>query len=148
MGRFALAVPALSLTTQAFLLTIALGPVSSRFSRLLTSSLGVVTAFFSLHLLTRHRQAEVTDAHWLAQYEKQHFGVTAHGPNASTIPVVYAAKADGWHAYVKPAAIYFGQGGAPFLAQLHWSPWNGTSAWATGKLLTQKLGCSPSYKCP
>ena len=48
--------------------------------------------------------------------------------NASTVPVVYAANADGWHAHVKPAAIYFGQGGAPFLAQLHWSSWNGTSA--------------------
>ena len=64
--------------------------------------------------------------------------------NASTVPVVYAANADGWHAHVKPAAIYFGQGGAPFLAQLHWSSWNGTSAWATGKLWTQKPGCSPS----
>jgi hypothetical protein len=68
--------------------------------------------------------------------------------NASTVPVVYAANADGWHAHVKPAAIYFGQGGAPFLAQLHWSSWNGTSAWATGKLWTQKPGCSPSYQCP
>jgi hypothetical protein len=31
---------------------------------------------------------------------------------------------------------------------LRWSWWNGTSAWATGKLWTQKPGCSPSYKCP
>ena len=68
--------------------------------------------------------------------------------NARTVPVVYAANADGWHAHVKPAAIYFGQGGAPFLAQLHWSSWNGNSAWATGKLWTQKPGCSPSYQCP
>jgi hypothetical protein len=37
---------------------------------------------------------------------------------------------------------------APFLTQLRWSSWNGTSAWATGKLWTQKPGCSPSYKCP
>jgi hypothetical protein len=92
-------VRALSLTAQAFLLTIALGPDSSRLSRLLTSSLGVVTAFLSLHLLTRHRQAEVTDAHWLAQYEKQHFGVTAHGPewrdrrNATVIPGYLGALA-------------------------------------------------------
>ena len=72
-------------------------------------------------------------------------GGAAH---ASTVPVVYAANADGWHAYVKPAAIYFGQGGDPILGQLHWSSWNGTSAWATGKLWAQKPGCSPSYKCP
>jgi len=39
---------------------------------------------------------------------------------------------------VKPVAIYFGQGGAPFLTRLHWSSWNTTSAWATGKLWTQK----------
>ncbi len=57
--------------------------------------------------------------------------------DASTVPVVYAANANGWHASVKPTVIYFGQGGAPFLAQLHWSSWNGTSAWATGKLIHQ-----------
>ena len=85
-------VPALSLTAQAFLLSIALGSDSSRLSRILTSGLGIVAAFLSLHLLIRHRQAEVTDAHWLAQYEKQHFGITAHGPewrdrrNATVIP--------------------------------------------------------------
>jgi hypothetical protein len=73
-------VPSLSLAAQAFLLTIALGPDASRTSRLLTSGLGVVVALLSLHLLIRHRQAEVTDAHWLAEYEQQHFGTTAHGP--------------------------------------------------------------------
>jgi hypothetical protein len=73
-------VPSLSLAAQAFLLTIALGPDTSRASRLLASGLGVVAAFLSLHLLIRHRQAEVTDAHWLAAYEQQHFGTTAHGP--------------------------------------------------------------------
>ena len=72
------------------------------------------------------------------------------GPaDAGPVPVVYSAHADGWHGYVRPAAIYFGQGGAPFLAKLHWSSWTGTSARATGKLWAQKPGCSlPSYKCP
>jgi len=73
-------VPSLSLAAQAFLLTIALGPDASRTSRLLASGLGVVAALLSLHLLIRHRQAEVADAHWLAAYEQQHFGTTAHGP--------------------------------------------------------------------
>jgi hypothetical protein len=73
-------VPSLSLAAQAFLLTLAFGPDTSRTSRLLASGLAVVAALLSLHLLTRHRQAEVTDAHWLAAYEKQHFGTTAHGP--------------------------------------------------------------------
>lgn len=67
--------------------------------------------------------------------------------DASTVPVVYAANADVWHAYTEPGHFYFGNGGAPFINQLHWSSWNGTSAWATGKLWTQKFSCSPSYKC-
>ena len=85
-------VPSLSLAAQAFLLTIAFGPDTSRTSRLLASGLAVVAAMLSLHLLIRHRQAEVTDAHWLATYEQQHFGATAHGPkwrerrNATVIP--------------------------------------------------------------
>ena len=72
------------------------------------------------------------------------------GPaDAGTVPVVYSAHADGWHGYVRPAAIYFGQGGAPFLAKLRWSSWNGTSARAAGELWAQKPGCTlPSYKCP
>ena len=73
-------VPALSLTAQAFLLTIALGSDTSRVSRLLTSGLGVIAAFLSLHLFIRQRQAELVDAHWLADYEQKHFGATAHGP--------------------------------------------------------------------
>ncbi len=85
-------VPSLSLAAQAFLLTIAFGADTSRTSRLLASGLAVVAAVLSLHLLIRHRQAEVTDAHWLAAYEQQHFGTTAHGPewrdrrNATVIP--------------------------------------------------------------
>ncbi len=67
--------------------------------------------------------------------------------DASTVPVVYAAHNDGWHAYVKPGYFIFGMGGAPFFSGLRWTSWNGTSAWATGKLWTQKPGCSPSYKC-
>jgi hypothetical protein len=51
------------------------------------------------------------------------------------------------HASVKPGHFYFGNGGAPYITGLRWSSWNGTGAWATGKLWTQKPGCSPSYKC-
>lgn len=85
-------VPSLSLAAQAFLLTIALGPSTSRMSRLLAAGLAIVAALLSLHLLIRHRQAEVTDAHWLAAYEKEHFGRVVHGPewrdrrNATVIP--------------------------------------------------------------
>ena len=70
--------------------------------------------------------------------------------SASTVPVVYAAHNDGgWHAYVKPQAFYFGNGGAPFLTGLHWSSWGANGAWATGTLHMQaQPRCSPSYKCP
>jgi hypothetical protein len=68
--------------------------------------------------------------------------------SASTVPVVYAADTNAWHASVEPGRFFFGQGGAPYLTQLHWTSWNGTSAWATGKLWIQQPGCTPSYKCP
>jgi hypothetical protein len=73
-------VPALSLAAQAFLLTIALSPDSGRATRVITSGLAIVAAFLSLHLLIRHRQAELADAHWLADYEQRHFSTIAHGP--------------------------------------------------------------------
>ena len=66
--------------------------------------------------------------------------------SASTAPVVYGDN--GWHGNVEPGSIYFGNGGAPYLTGLHWTSWNGTSAWATGKLWTEKFGCTPSYTCP
>ena len=67
--------------------------------------------------------------------------------SAGTVPVVYAAHIDGWHPYVKPGNFYFGNGGAPQLSNLSWKSWSSTSAWGTGKLWTQRPGCTPSYKC-
>jgi hypothetical protein len=73
---------------------------------------------------------------------------TAEGAaSASAVPVMYAAHNDGWHGYVKPGTIDFGNGGSPFITQLTWKSWGSGSAWGTGKLWTQKPGCSPSYKC-
>ena len=74
---------------------------------------------------------------------------TAEGAaSASTVPVMYAAHADGWYGYVKPGQVYFGNGGAPFMTQMTWKSWNGTSAWGTGKLWLIKPNCYPMYKCP
>lgn len=73
-------VPALSLTAQAFLFTIALGPDSSRYARIIASALAIVMSVLSLYLMARHRQAEITDAHWLADYEQRCFGHQVHGP--------------------------------------------------------------------
>jgi hypothetical protein len=72
----------------------------------------------------------------------------AAGPaSASTAPVVYAARNNGWHGYTRPGTFIFGNGGAPYFTALQWKSWGSGSAWGTGKLWTQKPGCSPSYKC-
>lgn len=47
--------PALALTAEAFLLTIALGGESSRFARLLSSALSVVVAVLAMQLMAKHR---------------------------------------------------------------------------------------------
>jgi hypothetical protein len=74
-------VPVLSLTAQAFLFTIALSGGNSQLARLMSSGLAFVAALLSMQIMSRHRQAEIVDAHWLAAYEDQHFGlVGAHGP--------------------------------------------------------------------
>lgn len=67
--------------------------------------------------------------------------------HASTVPVVYATHNDGWHGYVKPGTIYFGNGGSPVISNLTWHSWRQDSAWGTGRLWTQTPGCTPSYKC-
>lgn len=73
--------PVLSLTAQAFLMTIALGGDVSRYARTVGCVLSIVVAFLSVQILTRHRQAEITDAHWLRDLESDlpvHYRV--HGP--------------------------------------------------------------------
>jgi len=72
--------------------------------------------------------------------------VSASTASASTVPVLYGAHLDGWHAYVKPGTIYFGNGAAPFITGLRWSSWGSGSAWGTGKLWVARTPCSPAYK--
>lgn len=62
-------VPTLSLTAQAFLFTIALGPDTTRVSRTIAAVLSIVISFLSVTLMARHRQAELSDAHWLEDFE-------------------------------------------------------------------------------
>ena len=71
-------VPVLSLTAQAFLFVTALGG-GDRWSRVIASVLSLAVTFLSITLMARHRQAELTDAHWLADYEAQHFQQSWHG---------------------------------------------------------------------
>jgi hypothetical protein len=55
-------VPALSLTAQAFLLTIALGGGPSPSARRLASVLSFISALASIQLLTKHRHFERVDS--------------------------------------------------------------------------------------
>jgi hypothetical protein len=64
-------VPALSLTAQAFLFSIALSPDGTRTTRIIASLLSLVMTFLSLHLMVKHRQAEVADSQWLEAYENK-----------------------------------------------------------------------------
>lgn len=62
-------VPIISLTAQAFLFTIALGPDTAMLARCLSSGLGFVVAVLSMILMARHRQADIADAAWLEGLE-------------------------------------------------------------------------------
>jgi hypothetical protein len=65
-------VPALSLTAQAFLLTIALGPDSKPMSRVVTGLLSAVVALVSVQLMLKHRRHELIDSKWLEKFEVDH----------------------------------------------------------------------------
>lgn len=68
-------VPVLSFTAQAFLFQISLGSSTSRTARIIAALLSALMAYLSITLMARHRQAEITDAQWLALHEGASFGV-------------------------------------------------------------------------
>lgn len=61
--------PALSLTAQAFLLTITLSADYEIWPRRMAAGLALAICLMSLNLLSRHRLSEVTDAQFLAAFE-------------------------------------------------------------------------------
>lgn len=87
--------PVLSLTAQAFLLTIALGAGVSEFSRVIACLLSIMVSLLTVQLLTRHRQAEITDAHLLRDME-------------ATLPPLYQAHGPGWQARRQATPAYAG----------------------------------------
>jgi hypothetical protein len=73
-------VPALSIAGQAFLFSAALAPDARLATRLLACLLSLTLTVLTLQLFARHRQGEITDAHWLEEYEKAKYGQgQAHG---------------------------------------------------------------------
>src|SRR5690606_25163086 len=64
---------------------IALGPDSRPFARVVACALAFAITILSMLLLARHRQADIADAHWLADLEARRHRATkeellAHGP--------------------------------------------------------------------
>jgi hypothetical protein len=66
----------------------------------------------------------------------------------AALPVVYSRVA-GWRdGRVRPAVIYVGEGGAPYVSALSWPSWTAAGARADGDLHMQKPGCAlPAYQC-
>lgn len=62
--------PALGMTAQAFLLTLALAPDTSVTSRVISSGLGALISVMVLQLLGKHRQNEVLDSRLLERLER------------------------------------------------------------------------------
>ncbi|MGO4691812.1 hypothetical protein [Glaciibacter sp. 2TAF33] len=61
--------PALALTAQAFLMTIALGPQVSAWKGAIASVLGLMVTVMSMHLLARHRFLELVEKAKLIELE-------------------------------------------------------------------------------
>lgn len=63
--------PIMSLTAQAFLMMIALGPGYSRLARFIAALISIATNLASWQTMARHRMFEHEDAKWLNQYERR-----------------------------------------------------------------------------
>jgi hypothetical protein len=73
-------VPALSLTAQAFLFTVALQAEATRAARLIASALALVVAAISMQLMAKHRHHERTEADRLKGFEEDQQLAGLHRP--------------------------------------------------------------------
>lgn len=95
-------VPALGLTAQAFLLTIVLGPGSSRLARILAALLAALSSGLSMQLMARHRWHEATERAWLEAFERGYGLDPVHRGQyqlASDVGVRPANRFAGWRSY-------------------------------------------------
>jgi hypothetical protein len=89
-------VPALGLTAQAFLRTVAFGPDSSDIARYLTGGLSIVLSLVAIQTMLKHRANERTDSMILEEMEREmgvSFG-TGGRPHAAPRPRGRAAGND------------------------------------------------------
>jgi len=80
-------VPALGLTAQAFLLTIAYGSSSSEIARLVASALALVVATVAIQTMRKHQANELTDSVLLESIEST-MGITVAGVHPHTKPEI------------------------------------------------------------
>lgn len=64
--------PALGLTAQAFLLTLALGGQISNLGRAISAGLAAALAITTVQLMAKHRQHEIRDSKILERIEREH----------------------------------------------------------------------------
>jgi len=69
----------MSLAGQAFLMTIALAPDSSKVARLVAATLAVVLSLLCMQLMARLRRLNIICSEWLTEIEVERFGRTLHG---------------------------------------------------------------------
>ena len=88
--------PALSLTAQAFLMTISLRSDTSDISRIIASSLGFLTALASAQLILKHRNSEVALAKMLENYEGDHYTFITHNKKTYENPIANISSYGIW----------------------------------------------------
>lgn len=92
-------VPALSLSGQAFLFTIALGPGSSPAARLASALLAFILAVISMQLMSKHRYHEELNSRLLEAFEREMglttlMGLAFHSPRE--LRARFPVKANGF----------------------------------------------------
>jgi hypothetical protein len=63
--------PALALAAEAFLLQIALGPLSTALARLVASALNFMLSLLCIQLMAKHREMQIDDRKTLIKLEKR-----------------------------------------------------------------------------
>jgi hypothetical protein len=99
--------PVLSLTAQAFLFAIALGPGSSLGARLVAAILAFVASIGSIQLMAKHRFHEVRDAELLEEYEKLRTGFQViHGTAAENPGAAWYLKISSYRLWLCMLGVF------------------------------------------
>ncbi|WP_328406261.1 hypothetical protein [Nocardia sp. NBC_00403] len=90
-------VPAVSMTAQAFLFSVALSQGIDPFPQILAGILALNVSVISIMLMASHHRAESRDAQWLEQFEQQELGAGAWSAHGAAFRTQYIADPDaGW----------------------------------------------------